>query len=568
MDKGTPSPMVPSTAWPPAAQGLYNPAHEHDACGLGFVAHIKGRKSHAIVTQGSEDPRKPDASGGDGRRSAAGRRRRHSASTSRHVLPPCLRQARHHAARARSIRCGHGVPAAGAGVAHGVRAGDRARDPRRRPGAARLARRADAQRGLVGAHEGSRAGDPAGVRRARAARHGPGRARAQALRDQEACGSRDPGAVAEARQGVLRAVVLDAHDRLQGHAARAAGRRVLRRPPRRVDGVRARDGPPALLDQHVPDVGPGTPVPLRLPQRRDQHAAGQLQLDSRARRRHRIRSSRRRPAEALAADLRRAVRFGVVRQRARAVDDGRLSALARDDDDDPRSVGGESADGRRSARVLRVPRGADGAVGRPRRDGVHRRAPDRRDARPQRPSTRALRRHRRRLHRDGLRSRRARHSRVEDREEVASPAGQDAAGRPGRGADRRRRRAEAHARHRQALSRVDREVPAVARRDARARADRAVGGRIARPPAGIRVHAGRSQDHPRADGEERRGSDRLDGQRRRAAGAVEPGEGLLQLFQAAVRAGHESADRPDPRGAGDEPRLVHRAAAEPARGES
>jgi hypothetical protein len=32
-------------------QGLYDPANEHDACGVGFVAHIKGEKSHAIVTQ-------------------------------------------------------------------------------------------------------------------------------------------------------------------------------------------------------------------------------------------------------------------------------------------------------------------------------------------------------------------------------------------------------------------------------------------------------------------------------------------------------------------------------------
>src|SRR4051812_24657970 len=34
------------------AQGLYNPSNEHDACGVGFVAHIKGRKSHTIVEQG------------------------------------------------------------------------------------------------------------------------------------------------------------------------------------------------------------------------------------------------------------------------------------------------------------------------------------------------------------------------------------------------------------------------------------------------------------------------------------------------------------------------------------
>src|SRR3954467_2459370 len=32
--------------------GLYAGAHEHDACGVGFVAHIKGEKSHAIVQQG------------------------------------------------------------------------------------------------------------------------------------------------------------------------------------------------------------------------------------------------------------------------------------------------------------------------------------------------------------------------------------------------------------------------------------------------------------------------------------------------------------------------------------
>jgi glutamate synthase (NADPH) large chain len=36
----------------PTAQGLYDPANEHDACGVGFVAHIKGKKSHALVAQG------------------------------------------------------------------------------------------------------------------------------------------------------------------------------------------------------------------------------------------------------------------------------------------------------------------------------------------------------------------------------------------------------------------------------------------------------------------------------------------------------------------------------------
>ncbi|WP_305957400.1 glutamate synthase large subunit [Aurantiacibacter sp. 219JJ12-13] len=38
----------------PAPRGLYDPVNEHDACGVGFVAHIKGKPSHAIVTQALE----------------------------------------------------------------------------------------------------------------------------------------------------------------------------------------------------------------------------------------------------------------------------------------------------------------------------------------------------------------------------------------------------------------------------------------------------------------------------------------------------------------------------------
>ncbi|HTM60549.1 MAG TPA: glutamate synthase-related protein [Burkholderiales bacterium] len=36
----------------PEPQGLYSPENEHDACGVGFVANIKGKKSHTIVEQG------------------------------------------------------------------------------------------------------------------------------------------------------------------------------------------------------------------------------------------------------------------------------------------------------------------------------------------------------------------------------------------------------------------------------------------------------------------------------------------------------------------------------------
>ena len=51
---------------PPPKQGLYDPSFEHDACGLGFVADIKGRKSHRIVQQAVEILRNLDHRGACG----------------------------------------------------------------------------------------------------------------------------------------------------------------------------------------------------------------------------------------------------------------------------------------------------------------------------------------------------------------------------------------------------------------------------------------------------------------------------------------------------------------------
>src|SRR5690349_17593868 len=36
----------------PPAQGLYDPAHERDACGVAFVADVAGRRSHDVVQKG------------------------------------------------------------------------------------------------------------------------------------------------------------------------------------------------------------------------------------------------------------------------------------------------------------------------------------------------------------------------------------------------------------------------------------------------------------------------------------------------------------------------------------
>lgn len=53
-DAGGPSTLKEYVMEPavPERQGLYDPANEHDACGVGFVAHVKGQKTHNIVEQG------------------------------------------------------------------------------------------------------------------------------------------------------------------------------------------------------------------------------------------------------------------------------------------------------------------------------------------------------------------------------------------------------------------------------------------------------------------------------------------------------------------------------------
>jgi len=38
----------------PQKQGLYQPEFEHENCGIGFVAHLKGEKSHSIISKGLE----------------------------------------------------------------------------------------------------------------------------------------------------------------------------------------------------------------------------------------------------------------------------------------------------------------------------------------------------------------------------------------------------------------------------------------------------------------------------------------------------------------------------------
>jgi glutamate synthase (NADPH/NADH) large chain len=56
----------------PEAQGLYNPENEHENCGIGFVAHIKGKPSHDILKRGLEVLRNMDHRGAMGADNSSG----------------------------------------------------------------------------------------------------------------------------------------------------------------------------------------------------------------------------------------------------------------------------------------------------------------------------------------------------------------------------------------------------------------------------------------------------------------------------------------------------------------
>ncbi len=299
------SPPEPTPIRPPLpARGRRSkvctaPTHEHDACGVGFVAHIRGHEEPRDRRAGSADPEEPRPSRRGRCRPADGRRRRRADPDPRRRVPRGDGAAGRDAAAGRRVRRRHGVPAEGACVAAGLRAGARARGARVRPGAARLARRAGRPRHAdVAGRQGERAGDPADLHRSRARGDGDRRARAQALHHPQVGRARDPGAEAEARQGVLRAVDVGAHRRLQGPAARRPGRRLLQGPRRPADGVGDLPRAPALLDEHVPELGARASVPHGRAQRRDQHGQGQRQLDQRAPAGDLVAGARARPRQA------------------------------------------------------------------------------------------------------------------------------------------------------------------------------------------------------------------------------------------------------------------------------
>ena len=169
--------------------------------------------------------------------------------------------------------------------------------------------------------------------------HGPGRAGAQALRRAQARRERRRRVRLQGEGLLLPALALLAHHCLQGPAAGAADHRLLQGAARRRSDQRAVPGAPALLDQYVSELAAGASLSLRLPQRRDQYAARQRQLDARAAVRAGLAALRRRHQEAPAHHHPRRQRFRHARQRRGTADPGRPQPAARDGHADPRGLG-------------------------------------------------------------------------------------------------------------------------------------------------------------------------------------------------------------------------------------
>ena len=388
-------------------------AHDHQGCAL--------------------HPREPGASRRRGCRPAGGGRRRHPDPDPARVPVRGMREAQDQAAQARALRGRSCVHAAGRTSARALRARVDAHHPRGGPRVSRLALGAGGQFLPVGDDQGGGAGAPADLHRlSEGDQREPG-FRAAPLYHPQGRLQRPPLRLQGSRHRPLHRVAVEPHAGLQGHVPVLPGEGLLPGPvgPARGlgDGARAS----ALFHQHVPVVEAGAPLPHGRPQRRDQHAARQRQLDGGAAGVGVLAAVRQRHRQAVADLLRRPVRHGVLRQCARVPGDGRLQPLARRHDADPRGMGRQPADGWQAPRLLRVSRLPDGAVGRPRRHGLHGRAPDRRHARPQRIAAGALSRHQGRSRHHVVGSRRAAGGRGEHRQEMAPAAGQDAADRPGRG---------------------------------------------------------------------------------------------------------------------------------------
>ena len=214
----------------PGPQGLYDPRFEHDACGVGFVVDIKGRKFTSDPRAGHPGPGEPRPPRRLRRRAQHRRRRRHPDADAARLPRGGLRARR-------GSRCRR--PAITAAASSSCRAIRRCGDCRgalragragRGPAGPRLADRADRQRHARRDGALLRAVHAPGLHPPQPVASPTSSLRAQALRHPQARRERDPHLDDRGRGVLVRREPLEPHHRLQGHAAHRPARPVLPRP--------------------------------------------------------------------------------------------------------------------------------------------------------------------------------------------------------------------------------------------------------------------------------------------------------------------------------------------------
>jgi hypothetical protein len=199
---------------------------------------------------------------------------------------------------------------------------------------------------------------------------------------------REGGGGGAGERALLRVAVLPV-DHLQGDDAGRAGGRVLPRPEGRAVRERVCHLSPALFDQHLPAVVAGAAVPDACPQRRDQHAEGQRQLDEEPRDPHGLGHVRGDGRGHQADHPAGRVGFGGAGRRVRGA--GARGAVCADGQDDAGAgvlVEAGAGAARGLARHVFLLQLGDGALGRARGARHDRRALGLRGARPERASGR------------------------------------------------------------------------------------------------------------------------------------------------------------------------------------
>ncbi len=207
----------------PASYGLYDPRHEHDACGLGALVQLDGTTSHRLVAQAVEVLRNLDHRGATGSDPETG----DGAGILTQLPDAFLRRAcaerRHRAAAARRLRRRHDLPAAGPAGAPALRGA--VRPDHRGGGAPRpgLARRAGADARRIG--ELARASAPVIRQLLVERREGDAEAFERKLYVIRRRVEKAAAAPRRRRGGLHVHEPVVAHAGLQGPAARAAARR-------------------------------------------------------------------------------------------------------------------------------------------------------------------------------------------------------------------------------------------------------------------------------------------------------------------------------------------------------